>query len=132
MEVKIAVDTNRYRDFCEGQDDAVKRLRTASLICLPFTVLAELRAGFECGTLARRNESTLSKFLNSPRVSILFADEQTTFHYARIFRQLREQGTSIPTNDIWIASLVQQHNLLLYSRDSHFDVLPQLGRLRQN
>jgi hypothetical protein len=24
--------------------------------------------------------------------------------------------------------LVQQHNLLLFSRDAHFDALPQLGR----
>jgi len=125
----MAVDTNRYRDFCEGTQDAVERFRAASLICMPFTVLAELRAGFESGTLARRNESTLCKFLNSPRVVTLFADEQTTFHYARTFHQLRKQGTPIPTNDIWIAALVQQHNLLLYSRDSHFDVLPQLGRL---
>jgi tRNA(fMet)-specific endonuclease VapC len=127
--MKIAIDTNRYRDFCEGKHDAVERLRAASRIYLPFTVLAELRAGFECGTLARRNESALSRFLNSHRISILFPDEQTTFHYARIFHQLRVQGTPIPTNDIWIAALVQQHNLILYSRDRHFDVLPQLGRV---
>lgn len=126
--MRIAIDTNRYRDFCEGRDDAVRRLMTASQICMPFCVLAELRAGFACGTLSRRNEGALSTFLNSPRVKLLFADEQTTFHYARIFRQLREQGTPIPTNDIWIAALVQQHSLLLFSRDTHFDVLPQLGR----
>jgi len=125
----IAIDTNRYRDFCEGKDDAVERFRRATRICVPFPVLAELRAGFECGTLAKRNEAFLSTFLNSPRVTCLFADEQTAFHYARIFRQLREQGTPIPTNDIWIAALVVQHNLLLYSRDKHFDVLPQLARL---
>lgn len=125
----LAIDTNRYRDFCEGDPDAVERFRTASRICIPFPVLAELRAGFECGTSARRNESVLARFLNSPRVECLFADEQTTFHYARVFRQLREQGTPIPTKDIWIAALVQQHNLLLYSRDRHFDSLPQLARL---
>ena len=126
--MRIAVDTNRYRDFCEGKEDAVRQFRRASQIWLPFPVLAELRAGFECGTVARRNESALCRFLNSPRAGILFADEQTTFHYARIFRQLREQGTPLPTHDIWIAALVQQHNVLLYSRDRHFDVLPQLGR----
>lgn len=126
--MRIAIDTNRYRDFCEGRDEAVLCLRRASQICMPFCVLAELRAGFACGTLARQNEGALSIFLNSPRVKMLFADEQTTFHYARIFRQLREQGTPIPTNDIWIAALVQQHNLLLFSRDAHFDALPQLGR----
>ena len=113
----------------EGKADAVERLRRASRICVPFAVLAELRAGFECGTSARHNEGVLNRFLNSSRVVCLFADEQTTFHYARIFRQLREQGTPIPTNDIWVAALVQQHNLLLYSRDRHFDVLPQLARL---
>ena len=126
--MRIAIDTNRYRDFCEGRDDAVRHMRTASHICMPFCVLAELRAGFACGRLARRNEGALSTFLNSSRVRILFADEQTTFHFARIFRQLREQGTPIPTNDIWIAALVQQHDLLLFSRDAHFDSLPQLGR----
>lgn len=126
--MKIAIDTNRYRDFCEGVAEAVERFRTAERIVMPFPVLAELRAGFACGTSARRNEAVLNTFLNRPRVVCLFADEQTTFHFARIFRQLREQGTPIPTNDIWVASVVQQHNLMLYSRDGHFDHLPQLGR----
>lgn len=125
----IAMDTNRYRDFCEGKPGAVERFRAASRICVPFPVLAELRAGFECGTLAKQNEGALSRFLNVERVVCLYADEQTTFHYARIYRQLRTQGTPIPTNDMWIAALVQQHNLLLYSRDRHFDELPQLARL---
>ena len=128
--MRMAIDTNRYRDFCEGKPEAVDRFRRATRICMPFPVLAELRAGFECGTLARRNESALCAFLDSPRVLVLFADEQTTFHYARLFGQLRQQGTPIPTNDIWIAALVQQHALCLYSRDRHFDVLPQLNRLR--
>lgn len=52
----------------------------------------------------------------------------TTHHYARLFRQLRTAGTPIPTNDIWIAALVIQHDIALYSRDAYFDVLPQLLR----
>lgn len=43
-----------------------------------YMVLAELRAGFLCGSLARRNEQTLTLFLNSPRVRVLLADEGTT------------------------------------------------------
>jgi tRNA(fMet)-specific endonuclease VapC len=122
------MDTNGYRDFCEGKAAALERVRKASRIFLPFPVLAELRAGFACGTRSRENESVLSRFLNSPRVAALFADEQTAFHYAGIYRQLREQGTPIPTNDIWIGALVVQHHLLLYSRDRHFDALPQIAR----
>ncbi len=32
--------------------------------------------------------------------------------------------------DLWIASLVIQNDLPLYSRDRHFDHLPQLPRVR--
>ena len=126
--MKMAIDTNRYRDFCEGIGAVVNMFRHADRIYVPFTVLAELRAGFACGTLSRKNEAVLSMFLNRPRVVCCFADEQTSFHYARIYRQLREKGTPIPTNDIWLAALVVQHNLLLYSRDRHFDHLPQIAR----
>ena len=36
------------------------------------------------------------------------------------------QGTPIPINDLWIATLVVEHNLALCSRDEHFRHLPQL------
>ena len=39
------------------------------------------------------------------------SDEQTTHHYAAVYRQLRKQGTPIPINDMWIAALVLQHSL---------------------
>jgi tRNA(fMet)-specific endonuclease VapC len=57
------------------------------------------------------------------------ADDQTTHHYAALYRQLRQTGTPIPTNDMWIAALVLQHSLVLCARDTHFDALPQLMRL---
>jgi tRNA(fMet)-specific endonuclease VapC len=127
--MRLALDTNRYVDFCRGDSQAVERIREAERIYLPFVTLAELRAGFLCGTKVRHNERVLTRFLNSPRVRTLYADEQTTHHYARLFLQLREQATPIPTNDIWIAALSIQHDLPLFARDSHFDHLPQLVRL---
>ena len=127
--MRMVIDTNRYRDFCLGLAEVVEHFRAADRIFLPFVTLAELRAGFLCGTRARRNESVLVRFLGRPRVGVLYPDEETTRHYAHLFRQLRQQGTPIPTNDIWIAALTEQHNLLLYSRDSHFDSLPQLPRV---
>lgn len=91
-------------------------------------MLAELRAGFLYGTLARKNEKTLSIFLNSPRVRTVFPDGDTTHYFARIFAQLRLLGRPIPVNDIWIAALAVQHNLALFPRDAHFDSLPQVAR----
>jgi tRNA(fMet)-specific endonuclease VapC len=96
---------------------------------VPFVVLAELRAGFLCGTRAERNEANLTRFLDSARVDVLYADDQTTHQYARLFRQLRAQGTPIPTNDLWTGALVVQHGLRLFARDRHFDHLPQIPRV---
>jgi len=60
---------------------------------------------------------------------VLFADDQTTYHYAAVFRQLRKQGTPMPTNDIWLAALVLQHSLVLHARNRYFDSLPQIFRV---
>jgi len=38
-------------------------------------------------------------------------------------------ATPIPTNDMWLAALVLQHNFALHARDRHFDHLPQLVRV---
>jgi predicted nucleic acid-binding protein len=45
-----------------------------------------------------------------------------------LFAQLRRQGTPVPTNDLWIAALVLQHDLVLCTSDTHFDKLPQIAR----
>src|SRR5208337_1916404 len=107
----------------------VNLVATADEIWLPFAVLGELRAGFAAGSQEARNEAVLRRFLLKPGVGILYADDQTTQQYANVYRQLRRQGTPIPTNDMWIAALVLQHSLVLLARDAHFDALPQLTRL---
>lgn len=124
--MRLAIDVNRYRDFVDGVADVVDRFERADEIWMPLMVLAELRAGFLYGSRSARNEQVLHRFLGKPGVGVLAPDTDTTHHYARLFVQLRKQGTPIPTNDLWIASLVVQHDLTLDSRDRHFEHLPQL------
>lgn len=126
--MNVLLDTNFYTGFCKGEEAAVRMIQHARKIYIPFIVLGELRAGFLCGTKARKNESALTLFLNSERVTVLFADESTTHHFAAVFAQLRLMGKPIPTNDIWIAALAIQHDLILCSHDAHFDLLPQIAR----
>jgi tRNA(fMet)-specific endonuclease VapC len=126
--MRLALDTSRYVDLCRDVSGTVALVNEAAEVILPFIVLGELRAGFAIGTRAAENERTLRKFLLKPGVRVALADDQTTNHYAALYRQLRKQGTPIPTNDIWIAALVVQHNLTLHARDRHFDDLPQIVR----
>jgi len=127
--VRLALDTNRYTDLCRGIASVVEAVERADEVWLPFIVVAELRAGFAVGSQGPRNEAVLRRFLLKPGVAVLYADEQTTHHYANVYRQLRKQGTPIPTNDMWIAALALQHSLVLCARDTHFDSLPQLPRV---
>ncbi len=124
--MRLALDTNSYVDFVKGEDVAVSALQRAGEIFVPLVVLAELRAGFLLGSRGNENEQLLVRFLNSPRVNVLCPDDNTSHHYARIFAQLKKQGTPIPTNDIWIGALAIQHELILFSRDRHFDHLRQI------
>jgi tRNA(fMet)-specific endonuclease VapC len=125
--MRLALDTNRYTDFCRGEPQTVAVLESAEEIHLPFVVLGELRAGFSVGKYGSENERVLRELLMRAGVYSLMADEQTTYHYAAVYRQLRRQGTPIPTNDMWTAALVIQHNLVLCHRDQHFDNLPQIA-----
>jgi tRNA(fMet)-specific endonuclease VapC len=127
--MRVAVDSNRYEDLITGSTDVAEIVETADAVYLPFVVVGELRAGFAAGTRLAENERLLRRFLMKDDVEILFADEQTTYHYASAFAQLRRQGTPIPTNDLWIAALVLQHDLALCTRDRHFDNLPQIPRV---
>lgn len=127
--MRLILDTNRYRDYAEGNEEVLNVLRRTDRVYLSFITLAELHAGFACGNRTTENERNFHLFLTKRSVSTLFPDGQTLHHYARLFRQLRTQGTPIPTNDLWIAALVSQHNLPLFSRDAHFLHLPQLPRI---
>ena len=127
--MRIALDTNRYVDLCKGLGATVALLAAADEVLVPFVVVAELRAGFAFGRRPAENERTLRRFLLKGGVSVLYPDDQTTHHYAALYRQLRRQGTPIPTNDIWIAALVLQHNLVLHARDRHFGAVSQIARV---
>jgi len=129
MALRLAIDVNRYADYCRGDIAAVNPVRRATEIYLPFITLAELRSGFRAGTRARENQQRMAEFIASPRVSILFPNEATTHFYAALFTELRAAGTPIPTNDLWIAALVIQHDLTLLTRDRHFELVPRLPRI---
>jgi tRNA(fMet)-specific endonuclease VapC len=118
--MNVALDTNAYSDFLRGVASRVGIVRRATQIYLPLIVVGELRAGFAAGSREPENLTGLRQFIASPRVAVLAPDEVTTEHYARVFLQLRQQGATIPTNDLWIAALALQHGVQLCTSDSHF------------
>ncbi len=119
----ILIDTNAYAAFKQGDAEAVSVFQRTPKIAINTIVLGELLSGFALGSREHDNRKELSDFLDSSRVVVLPLDRRTAEHYAAVYRSLRKAATPIPTNDMWIAATVLQHNLALYTFDRHFDAI---------
>ena len=96
-------------------------------LLLPYVVAAELYSGALHSGRPEENRELVDTFLAS--VSVLTCDIGTAKCFAEIWNVLADQGTPIPQNDIWIASLAIQHDLPLVTKDSHFDNITKLNRI---
>jgi tRNA(fMet)-specific endonuclease VapC len=128
MAMRVALDTNRLVDLFRGDAKLARRLEVCEEVWLPLIVLAEIKAGFYGGSQQHRNEVLLQRFLAKATVGVLLPGRETAEQYARLFVQLKRAGTPIPDNDLWIAALVLEHDLILITRDRHFNRVPQLLR----
>jgi len=127
--MKVALDTSRLTDLFQGDTELAEGLGLCDRVWIPLIVLGEIKAGFLGGNNRRyQNEVLLQKLLAKPTVRILRPGLETAEHYARLFVQLKHAGTPIPDNDLWIAALALERNLVLVTRDRHFDYQPQLLR----
>ena len=109
----IALDTNTYVGFKRG--DAA---------CL------ELLAGFACGDREARNREELRRFLAVAAVEVVPIGLETADSYSLLYCSLRQQGTPIPSNDLWIAASSLEHGAMLFSLDAHFARVPGLRLVR--
>jgi len=128
MEVnsRILLDTSAYSSFMKGDPFFKKSVETADEIYLNPIVIGELLAAFIKGGREEKNRSELQQFLLSPRVVVQTIDKETSERYAVILNYLRDKGTPIPTNDIWIAALAMRDGLKVITADSHFIKIPHI------
>jgi tRNA(fMet)-specific endonuclease VapC len=126
---RLMLDTTAYSHFLKGHKDAVKIIREAGEIILNPVVIGELLAGFIAGNIEKKNRAILGEFMSSSRVGTVVLDDDTAERYGMIYAYLRERGTPVPTNDIWIAASAMQHGLALVTSDSHFARIPHVIKI---
>jgi tRNA(fMet)-specific endonuclease VapC len=51
----------------------------------------------------------------------------TAVLYGEVKSELKQMGTPIPENDIWIAAIARQYGLTVVSRDKHFSLIINLA-----
>ncbi len=122
----MIIDTNALSAAADGEPDVAREFAKAACIAVPVIVLGEYRFGIRKSYRRREYEQWLSSFF--PDATVLDVDAQTAEHYAEIRSELKEVGTPVPSNDLWIAALCRQHHLPILSRDRHFDRVHGLKR----
>jgi tRNA(fMet)-specific endonuclease VapC len=121
VDVKIMLDTSAYVGFKRNAIEAVEIIVKAELIIFSPVVMGELMFGFRNGTRFKENMDDLDRFLKHEVVDLLPIGKITSDRYSRIAVKLRQQGTPIPTNDIWIAAQAMEQGAELITSDQHFD-----------
>ena len=123
----MILDTNAISAWAEQNPSALRLIEAQPFLCLPVIVLGEFRFGLR----GSRKRSVLEPQLDllEQTVRVLDITRETATVYAAIRFALKQRGTPIPENDVWIASLARQHGLSVMSQDVHFDAIPGLQRL---
>ena len=124
---RLCLDMSAYSHFKRGAPEAVHAIASASSVAIPVIVLGELRTGFRLGRRFAENEHEILSFLAQPLVRVLEVDDEAASIYAEIVSALRQAGTPIPTNDIWIATLAVRDGSKVLTYDEHFTLIHRLG-----
>ena len=123
----MILDTNAVSALLSGDESLGEILTSAERHHLPLPVVAEYQFGL-LGSRKRRRLESLFRRLEADSI-ILLPDCETAAIYADIRFDLKQHGTPIPENDVWIAALAKQFSLEIVSQDLHFDHVAGVKRL---
>ncbi|MBF0229912.1 MAG: type II toxin-antitoxin system VapC family toxin [Desulfamplus sp.] len=118
MNGKYLLDTNIVIALFANDQDAIHRIDQAEDVFIPAVVIGELFYGANKSSRAIENTERIEKFASDN--VILNCNIETARCYGKIKNALRKKGRPIPENDIWIAAISSQYDLILVSRDEHF------------
>jgi tRNA(fMet)-specific endonuclease VapC len=117
------LDTNIVAAFF-NDDTEVKNHVERNSIFLCSIVVGELFYGaFKSG----RSTANVARLRDFESSNVCFdCDSQTAEIYGNLKSELSRKGRPIPENDIWIAAIAIQHDLVLATRDAHFKAVDSL------
>lgn len=118
------LDTNAMIAKMNGDSLIEKIIVEAENIYLPIIAIGEAFFGAEKSAKADENSKKVEDLASS--LTILECDVETARIFGKIMKNLRAKGRPIPQNDVWIAAIAMQHDLVLLTKDKHFDNVDDL------
>jgi tRNA(fMet)-specific endonuclease VapC len=128
MSGKYLLDTNIIIALFADDTVVKDQLGQADQVFVPSIVIGELYYGAHRSGHVKENLARIDEFAFNNVV--LGCDTETARRYGEIKHALQVKGRPIPENDIWIAAIALQHNLVLISRDAHLGQIESLSMAR--
>ena len=124
MSGEILLDTNVIIALFEQDESVLAHLQETASVFVTAIAIGELYYGAHKSARRTENLQRVQEFADAN--TVLACDDRTALVYGRVKNGLRQKGTPIPENDIWIAALAFQHDLALVTRDGHFSAVSGL------
>ena len=118
------LDTNIIIPFLNGDIHIIEKVQVSPIV-IPIISVGELYYGLEKSQQKEKNKEVIEGFLADSKLIDLSL--RTTEIYGIVKNQLKNNGTPIPENDIWIAAIALEFEYVLVSRDSHFNFIGGLA-----
>ena len=121
----LILDTSVIIAGFKRDPEVLASFGSAGTLYVPVTVYGEPYTGALKSATPEKKLEQLAEFMKA--AVLLDVDWSTAQHYGRLRKQLEENGTPIPENDIWIAAITVQYGHKLLSADAHFDRIGELN-----
>jgi tRNA(fMet)-specific endonuclease VapC len=124
MSGRYLLDTNIIIALFADETVIKNNLAQANEVFIASITIGELYYGARKSGRIQANLSRIEQLVSNS--TVLVCDSETAQKYGDIKNRLRLKGRPLPENDIWIAALALQHQLILVTRDAHFQEVNNL------
>ena len=124
MSGRIILDTNVIISLFSEDPALNEYILNADEVFIPCIAIGELYYGARKSSKIQENLNKIDEFAVGN--TILSCDTTTAMMYGDIKNRLKEKGKPIPENDIWIAAIARQYDLVLITKDKHFSLVEKI------
>ncbi len=123
--MKYLWDTSTAIYYLRGNQAVIAKAKkiNAVHIYICHIVIGELIYGAFISSKPNENHQILEQFLKS--IKIFPMNDDVAYNYARIKTALKNKGTLIKENDIWIAAYAKSNHAIIVTTDQHFNQIKE-------
>jgi len=124
MNGRYLLDTNIIIALFAKEAPVLNNLAQAEEVFIPSIALGELHYGARKSGRSQKNLERIEEFVI--KNVVIECNSDTAYEYGDVKNKLRIKGRPLPENDVWITALALQYDLILVTRDAHFQEVENL------